>query len=60
MINEVLNFEKVKEVKMTEKVISKIVRTTRNDFALATESGVIFCGFKPPTSYNIALISECL
>lgn len=51
-------FEKVKEVKLTDKSISKVVRTTRNDFALGTESGVIFCAFKPPLSYNIALTSE--
>jgi len=29
-------FEKVKEVKVTDKNISKVVRTTRNDFALGT------------------------
>jgi len=31
-----LVFEKVKEIKVTDKNISKIVRTTRNDFALGT------------------------
>lgn len=46
-------FEKVKENKVTAKNISKIVRTTRNDFALGTESGVLFCSFKPPASFNI-------
>jgi hypothetical protein len=35
----------MKEVKLLDKSISKIVRTTRNDFALGTESGVYFCGF---------------
>lgn len=45
-------FEKVKEVKLTDKNISKVVRTTRNDFALGTESGILFCAFTL-NSYNI-------
>lgn len=51
-------FEKVKEVKILEKNISKVVRTTRNDFALGTESGVVFCTFRPAHSYNIVLTGE--
>ncbi len=51
-------FEKVKEVKITDRNISKVVRTTRNDFALGTESGVIFCAFKPALSFNIVLTAE--
>ena len=51
-------FEKVKEVKVTNRNISKIVRTSRNDFALGTESGVLFCAFKPPMTFNIALTQE--
>ena len=39
-------FEKLKEEKLIDKNISKVVRTTRNDFALGTESGVYFCTFK--------------
>lgn len=46
-------FEKMKEVRLLDKNISKVVRTTRNDFALGTESCVVFCGFVPPQSYNI-------
>lgn len=51
-------FEKAKEVKLVDKNISKVVRTTRNDFALGTESGVVFCCFKPANSLNIALTGE--
>jgi hypothetical protein len=28
---------------VTEKNISKVVRTTRNDFALGTSAGIVFC-----------------
>ena len=51
--NNQLVFEKVKENKVSEKSISKVVRTTRNDFAIGTQSGIIFCAFKPANSYNI-------
>ena len=53
LINSQFVFEKVKEVKVTDKSISKVVRTTRNDFALGTQSGIIFCAFRPANSYNI-------
>jgi len=33
---------KVSEYKVTEKNISKVVRTTRNDFVLGTSSGIVF------------------
>ena len=46
----------VKEARPTTKNISKVIRTTRNDFALGTESGVVFCAFKPPDSFNFTLV----
>ena len=51
--NNQLTFEKVKETKVSEKNIIKVVRTTRNDFAVGTNSGIIFCAFRPAKSYNI-------
>jgi hypothetical protein len=51
--NNQLIFEKVKETKVSEKNIIKVVRTTRNDFAVGTNSGIIFCAFRPAKSYNI-------
>ena len=56
--NNSLVFEKVKEVKVTDKNISKVVRTTRNDFALGTQSGIIFCAFRPANSFNLQPTSE--
>lgn len=56
--NNQVVFEKVKEVKVTDKNISKVVRTTRNDFALGTQSGIIFCAFRPANSYNIQPTAE--
>lgn len=50
--------EKQKEVKLCPKNISKAVRTSRSDFALATETGVYFCAFKPPNTYNLQLTQE--
>ena len=52
------HLEKQKEVKLCPKNISKIVRTSRSDFALATETGVYFAAFKPPNTYNLQLTQE--
>jgi hypothetical protein len=53
-------FETLKDNKLSTKNINKVVRTTRADFALGTENGVIFCGYKPSDSHNLAIVSEAL
>ena len=48
--------DKVGEVKVCDKNIAKVVRTTRNDFALGTQTGVLFAVMR--TDYNIRLTGE--
>jgi hypothetical protein len=48
--------EKVSEVKVCDKNIAKVVRTTRNDFALGTQTGVLFAIMR--SDYNIRLTGE--
>lgn len=52
-VKEGHTFEKSKEIKLLDKNISKVVRTTRNDFALGTEKGIHFCHFKPANSHTL-------
>lgn len=49
-------FEKIKDFWLIDKNISKIILTSRKDFALGTESGVVFCCLK--SGNNLVLTSE--
>ena len=51
-------FEKTSEKQLLKKNISKVVRTTRNDFAVGTDSGIHFCSFNPKGSHNFVLSNE--
>jgi len=55
--------EKIKEVRLFDANISKVVRTTRNDIAIGTSKGVFF--YKVTNDYNMepiyaqSMLPEC-
>jgi hypothetical protein len=49
---------KVSEYKVTEKNISKVVRTTRNDFVLGTSSGIVFAQLVKEPTNNIPVLRQ--
>jgi len=53
---EEFEFKKVGEVKVCDRNIAKVVRTTRDDLALGTQSGILFATMRH--DYTIKLTGE--